>query len=480
MTESKTPIKARRRTPAARACRALALVTAAAVAVTGLGPVGPLATPVYAQERVTTGLPIIRDTEIENLLRDYARPILRVAGLGNHHIKVVIINSRVFNAFVMDGRHIFVNAGALFQTKTPNELIGIFAHETGHLADGHLMRRREKIAQAQTMSIVAMLAGIGAAVAGASMGGASGTNLGAAAIMAPQATIGNLLLAYSRAQEDQADHAAVRFLTATHQSAKGLLDLFERLHNEMLFDHDVDPYLQNHPLPAARVASLQRMAKASPYWNKKDPPALQLRHDMMRAKLSGFLESPSTVLRRYPLSNRSLPARYARAISAYRHSRLSRSIGLIDGLIRSKPDDPYFYELKGQALLEGGRPLQAIAPLRRAVALSRYAPLIEILLGQAMVATNQKRYAGEAARLLQSALRQEPNMASAYEQLAMAYGREGKLARADLASAHAAFNRGDIKTARMLAARAKTRLKVGSPAWVRADDIVNASASKNH
>ena len=479
MTENETPIRARRRTPAARACRALALVTAAAVAVTGLGPV---ATPADAQgARGGNRIPIIRDTEIENLLRDYARPILKVAGLGKHHVKVVIVNSRAFNAFVMDGRHIFVNAGALFQTKTPNELIGIIAHETGHLADGHLMRRRQELARAQTMSIVAMLAGIGAAVAGASVGGANGANLGAAAILAPQAAIRNSLLAYSRAQEDQADHAAVRFLTATHQSAKGMIDVFKRLSNEMMYDsRDIDPYMQNHPLPAARVAALEQIARASPYWNRKDPPALQLRHDLMRAKLSGFLESSGTVLRRYPLSNQSLPARYARAISAYRHGGLSRAVGLIDGLIRSKPDDPYFYELKGQALLDGGRPLQAIAPLRRAVALSHHAPLIEILLGQAMVATNQKRYSGEAARLLQSALRQEPNMASAYEQLAMAYGREGKFARADLASAHAAFNRGDIKTARMLASRAKTRLKVGSPAWVRADDIVNASASKNH
>jgi predicted Zn-dependent protease len=473
MTENETPIRARRRTPAARSRRALAIATAAAVAFTGIGPAAT-----RADAKGARGIPIIRDTEIENLLRDYARPILKVAGLGGHHIKVVIVNSRAFNAFVMDGRHIFVNAGALFQTKTPNELIGILAHETGHLADGHLMRRREKLAQAQTMSIVALLAGIGAAVAGASAGAG---NAGAAAILAPQAAIRNSLLSYSRGQEDQADHAAVKFLTETHQSAKGMIDVFKRLSNEMLFDsRDIDPYMQNHPLPAARVAALEQIARASPYWNRKDPPALQLRHDLMRAKLSGYLESPGTVLRRYPLSNHSLPARYARAISAYRNGGLPHALRLIDGLIRSKPDDPYFYELKGQALLDGGRPLEAIAPLRRAVALSHHAPLIEILLGRAMVATNQKRYAGEAARLLQSAVRHEPDMPSAYEQLAMAYGREGELARADLASAHAAFKRGDIRTARMLASRAKTRLKVGSPAWVRADDIVNASVPSHH
>lgn len=466
MTENETPIRARRTTPAGRA---LALVTAAAVAATGFSAV---ATPAYAQG--APKLRVIRDTEIESLLRDYARPILKVAGLGKHNVKVVIINDSSFNAFVMDGRHIFVNAGALFDSRTPNELIGVIAHETGHLAGGHLSRLREKLARAQTMSVIGLIAGIGAAVAGARAGVGGSGNIGAAAILAPQSAIRNSLLAYVRTQEDQADHAALRFLSATHQSGKGMVKLFKRLSDDTLFaSRRINPYMQNHPMPADRVAAVETMAKASPYWNKKDPPALQLRHDMMRAKLSGFLEQPGTVLRRYPSSNHSPPARYARAISAYRNGGLRRALGMINDLIRSSPNNPYFNELKGQALLEGGRPAQAIAPLRRAVAQSRHAPLISIMLGQAMVATNDKRYAREAVRLLRQAVRREPELPGAYEQLAMAYGRNGDLAHADLASANAAFNRGDIKTAHLLASRAKTRLKVGSPAWVRADDIVN-------
>ena len=314
MTENETPIRAGRRTPAGRA---LALMTAAAIATAGFGPA---VTPAHAQG--SRSLPVIRDTEIENLLRDYASPILKVAGLARNNVKVVIINSRSFNAFVMDGRHIFVNAGALFDSKTPNELIGVIAHETGHLADGHLMRLRERLARAQTLSIISMIAGIGAAVAGAKAGVSGSGNIGAAAILAPQSAIRNSMLAYVRTQEDQADHAAMKFLNATHQSGRGMVDLFKRLSNDILFvSRSIDPYMQNHPMPADRVAALESMAKASPYWNKKDPPALQLRHDLMRAKLSGFLERPDTVLRRYPPSNHSLAARYARAISAYRNSR---------------------------------------------------------------------------------------------------------------------------------------------------------------
>ncbi len=454
----------------APAGRALAFATAIAVAVAGGGP-SLVPAPARAQEQAARGLPIIRDTEIENLLRDYAAPILKAAGLAKQNVRIVILNDRTFNAFVMDGRHIFINAGALFDAKTPNEIIGVFAHETGHLAGGHLLRLREELARAQTASIVALLAGVGAAVAGARAG--SG-NIGVPAIMAPQSAIQRSLLAYVRTQEDQADHAGVKFLTATGQSAKGMLDLFKRLGNEALFNSRyVDPYLQSHPMPPERVAALEALAKASPYFGRKDSPELQLRHDMMRAKLAGFLDRPDSVARRYPLSDHSLPARYARAISTYRHGDARDAVVQIDGLIQSQPNNPYFYELKGQTLMDGGHPAEAIAPLRHAVALAHGAPLIEIMLGQALVATNVTRNADEAVPLLRAALSREPEAPDAYAQLAMAYGRKGDLAQADLAAAQAAFSRGDIVTARQLASRAKTRLPVGSPAWVRADDIVS-------
>jgi predicted Zn-dependent protease len=191
----------------------------------------------------------------------------------------------------------------------------------------------------------------------------------------------------------------------------------------------------------------------------------------MRAKLYGFLERPDTVLRRYPPSDASLPARYARAISAYRHGNVRDSIAQIDGLIQSQPHNPYFHELKGQALLEAGRPADAIQPLRHALTLAPNAPLIQVLLGQALVATNDAKLADEAVTHLRSAVVRDPDISDGYAYLAMAYGRKGDLAQADLASAQSAFTRGDWKTARQLAARAKTRFPVGAPGWVKADDI---------
>ena len=451
--------------------RGLAVATALAVALTGAGPV----TPARAQD-ATTGMPIIRDTEIEQLLRDYAQPILKAAGLAKQNVKVVVLNDRAFNAFVMDGRHIFVNAGALFDAKTPNEVIGVFAHETGHLAGGHLLKLREQLATAQTASVVALLLGVGAAVAASRSGGGNA----AAAVLGPQSAIQRSLLAYVRTQEDQADHAGAKFLNATGQSGRGMLDLFKRLSSDSLFNSRfIDPYLQSHPMPADRVAALDTLVKSSPYFDVKDPADLQARHDLMRAKLSGFLERPDTVARRYPLGDHSLAARYARAISAYRHTDLRQAVGQIDGLIQSQPANPYFYELKGQALLEGGRAAEAIAPLRQAVHLSQGTPLIQIMLAQALIGTNNPKLAEEAVALLRAALLREPEAPQAYSQLAMAYGRKGDLAQADLASAQAAFSRGDMMTARQLASRAKTRLPVGSPAWVRADDIVNLKPNNN-
>jgi predicted Zn-dependent protease len=430
--------------------------------------------PAQAQRRPSGGPPVIRDAEIEQLLREYTQPILRAAGLAKQNVRIVIINSRAFNAFVADGRRIFINAGALMEATTPNQVIGVLAHETGHIAGGHLARMREQIEAATTQSIIALLLGAGAMVAASRSGSASAGQAGMAALTAPQSLIPNSLLAYVRTQEDAADRAGVKYLNATGQSAKGMYETFKRLSDQVLYQtRYVDPYMQTHPLPSDRVRALEGLAKASPHWGKPDSPALQARHDLMRAKLFGFLDPREGVSRHYRVGDNSVPARYARAIAAYRFSDLRGAVAQIDGLIQQLPQNAYFHELKGQALLEAGRPAEAIAPLRRAVQLAPNPALIQIMLGQAMLATNNKAYAEEAVRLLEAALRREPESPEAYGQIAMAYGRKGDLARADLASAQSAFMRGDLKTARQLAARAKTRFPVGSPGWMKADDIAS-------
>jgi predicted Zn-dependent protease len=433
--------------------------------------------PMAAVAQQSKGPSVLRDTETEQLLREYTRPILRAAGLEKQNIQMVIINQGVFNAFVADGRRIFVNYGAIMQSETPNQIIGVMAHETGHLAGGHLAKMREQMAQAQTQMIIAMLLGAGAMVAGAQGGGGNSglANAGAAMFSAPGEIIRRNLLSYVRQQEENADKAGVKFLNATGQSSRGMYETFKRFTDESLFAaRGSDPYVQSHPMPTQRVAALEELARSSPYWDKKDDPALQLRHDMARAKISAFMERQDTVYRRYPMSNNSLPARYAHAISTYLHGDLRSALAQIDALIQQQPNNPYFYEVRGQALLEGGKPQEAIAPLRKAVALSNNAPLIEMMLGQALVATGNNAYTDEAIAILRAAVARETEAPLGYMQLAMAYGRKGDYAQADLASAQAAYLRGDNKTARDLASRAKTRFAIGTPGWVKADDIVSA------
>jgi predicted Zn-dependent protease len=448
----------------------------AAVALAAALVLAPLAS-MHAEEKEKKGPATLRDTETEQLLREYTRPVLRAAGLEKQNIQIVIINDPSFNAFVADGHRIFVNYGAILKSETPNQLIGVLAHETGHLAGGHLAKLHEQLAQAQTQMIIAMLLGAGAVVAGARSGNPNNglTNAGAAAIAGPQEMIRRTLLSYQRQQEENADRAGVKFLTATGQSSRGMYETFKRFTDESLFAaRGADPYLQSHPMPSERVSALESLARASPYWDKKDDPALQMRHDMVRAKISAFMERQDTVYRRYPLSNTSLPARYARAITTYLHSDLNNALAQIDGLIQAQPNNPYFYELRGQALLEGAKPNDAIAPLHKALALSNNAPLIEMLLGQALVATDNRTHTDEAISILRAAVARESEAPLGFSQLAMAYGRKGDYAEADLASAQAAYLRGDRKTARELASRAKTRFAVGTPGWVKADDIVSA------
>ena len=432
--------------------------------------------PAPAAAQSSRGLPVIRDAEIESLLRDYMTPIFRASGVGAGVVEITIVNSREFNAFVADGRRIFVNAGTLMDAKTPNEVIGVLAHETGHIAGGHLARMRQQIDNMQTMAIAAMLLGAGAVGAAMVGGSRSAGDAALGAVMGPQEVIRRSLLSYQRTQEEAADRAAVSYLNKTKQSAKGMLVTFKRFADQIAFSRRfIDPYAQSHPMPQDRIENLEALAEKSPYYNTTDSPALQARHDMMRAKLFGFIDTPDGVGRRYPPSDQSLPARYARAIATYRSAPLQGAIAQIDGLIAAQPQNPYFHELKGQAYLENGKPKQAIPELRQAVALAPGAPLIRTMLGQALNTGGDSK---TALSELTRATAVDTKNAAGYRELAQAYARQNKLPEADLATAQAAFAEGDYGTARQIAERAKKGLKPGTPNWLKADDLATYKPQK--
>ena len=413
---------------------------------------------------------LIRDAETERLIRDYARPIFRAAGLGGRNIKIHIVADHSFNAFVVDGQNMFLNVGAIVNSKTPNQLIGVIAHETGHIVGGHLARFRSQLKKARSASLMLQLLSIAAMVGGAAAGSNIG-QAGGAALQGGQTMLRRSILAYRRVEESSADRAAVSFLNATHQSGRGMLMTFEFFANQGL-GSAVNPYLLSHPMPMQRMAQLRDLVRRSPWFKRRDPPALQLRHDMVRAKLSGFLDNPRTVFNTYPRSDRSLPALYARAIASYRQSGLRSFLPKINALIARKPGNPWFYELKGQFLFEGGRASEAIRPLRKAVSLAPHEPLIRILLAQALLASGDDLLVNEAIRHLRKGLAREKEYSLGYRQLAQAMARKHNIPAAELASAQAYFYEGQLALAKQQARRAKKKFRPGSAKWLIADDIL--------
>ena len=418
---------------------------------------------------------IIRDAETENLINDYAQPIFEVANVGSQNIKIHIIGDRRFNAFVIDGQNMFIHVGALMKTKTPNQLIGIIAHETGHIAGGHLAGLRRKISKSQGTALVCQVLGILATTAAAATGqSGSITSLGTAAIGGCGNLLQRSILSYRRAHESAADQAAIAYLEATKQSGLGMLETFEFFADQGLASLKyVDPYVQSHPMPRDRIAQLRNLVENSSYYDKEDSPKLQLRHDLMRAKIIGFMNNPLSVFRQYPASDQSLPGQYARAIAYYHQGNLKKSIQGLNKLIAQQPKNPYFYEAKGQFLFEKGQARASIPSLTKALSLAPKENLIRILLSEALLATGDKKYVNQVIKHLKIALVHENTSAHGYRLLAQAYGQKGLIPQARLASAHRYLYEGKINDAKTQAKWAKKQFKRGTAAWLQADDIIN-------
>jgi predicted Zn-dependent protease len=435
---------------------------AAALAVTLAQPV-----PARAQDQ---GVSLIRDAEIEATIRAYADPVFTVAGLDARAMKVHLIQSDQINAFAAPDMNIFVYTGLLMRADTPNQVIGVIAHETGHIADGHLVRFQDNLRNATVESIAAMLLGLGAGIAS----GNAGLGVGAAVI--GQGIAQRDLLKYSRVQEASADQAGMRFLDASHQSARGMLEFFQKLEGEeFLLEGNQDPYVQTHPLTRDRIDSVQQHVDTSPYSNVKDSPQMMLLHQRMLAKLKGYLWPLDRVLQVYPASDQSVPAQYARAIAFYRVSRFKEALALMDNLLKQSPDDAFFLEQKAQILFQNGRLAEALPLYQRAADIRPWEPLLRQELGWIQVETEQPDYVKPAIANLQFAAQQESNDPTNWRLLAVAYGRDDQLAMSALAQAEEAMANGDKREARLQARRALKGLASGSLGWLRASDIVSAA-----
>ncbi|MBX3579821.1 MAG: M48 family metallopeptidase [Rhizobiaceae bacterium] len=427
------------------------------------------ATPSQAQS-----VPVVRDAEIEALVREYVRPIFEVAGLSKSGIEIVLVNDRGFNAFVA-GRRIFVNAGALMMSETPNEIIGVLAHEVGHLAGGHQERLREQLARAQTMAVVALALGIGATVAGAATDSRGLASAGGGIALGGQEMARRGLLGYQRTEETTADRSALTYLEATKQSAKGMLKTFARFQSALsLSGANIDPYQTSHPMPRERIANLETLARESPYFDKEDSPALQSRHDMMRAKIAVYMEGASGAKKLFRKNPTSAGAAYGDAVATYLYGNPRSALVKVDALIASSPKNPYFQELRGDVLMKSNKPEQAAAAYASAVKLDpAKSGILQIAYGQALLATGKTDLIRQAVGELRKGLDRDKEFVNGYAYLAQAYNQLGEVAEAELATAESHFYSGKYKDAKVFAARAQSKVKRGSPAWIRAQDIIN-------
>ena len=424
-----------------------------------------LCTTVPLHARAQDAIHFLRDAEMEHVLRVWMTPVWKAAGLDPDAVHVYVINDPTLNSFVAGGQNIFLNSGTIMKAQSPNQLVGVMAHETGHIAGGHLARKTQIMKNAMIESVIGMvLGGAASALGHGNSGGAgvlAGADVGQRAFLQNSVTI-----------EASADQAALRYLDRTHQSARGLLEFFEILQQEeFLSAARRDPYLTDHPLTDERVNYLREHVAKSPYSNAKDPPEWVSQFNLIKAKLGAFLGAPSQVLAAYQPNDNSEPARYARAIAYYRIPDLKNAIPTIDGLIKDFPNNPYYDELKGQMLFENGRVAEAVGPYQRAVQLAPGEPLLNIELAQVQLETNNPKYVASAKAELMAALQNESDNPDAWRSLAIAYGRSGDIGMAALALSEQGMAQGDYKLAIGQAQRAQQLLQSG-PQRQRAQDLL--------
>ncbi|AKM08349.1 M48 family metalloprotease [Pelagerythrobacter marensis] len=431
--------------------RILALVAALSLA----------AQPVAAQS-------ILRDAETEALLDEMAAPLVEAAGLQPGNVDIVLINDSSINAFVAGGQAVYIHTGLIDAADTANEVQGVIAHELGHITGGHIIRHGEGASAATNISLLSLLLGVGAALAGA------GEAAMGVMMAGQQAALGKYL-AFSRVQESSADAAGAEYLSKAGISGRGSLAFFGKLQNQEFrygySQSDEAGFARTHPLSGDRIARLREVYHTDPAWETPDDAELQRRFERVKAKLFGYQQTPQRTMQAYPETMTGIPARYARAYAWHKDAQMDRALAETDALLSAAPDDPYFLELKGQILLESGQPQAALAPLRRASELTRNQPLIASMFGHALIATEDKDHYEEAERILRAAVGRDRLNPFAWYQLGVVYAARGDMPRARLASAEQQVMSRQYAMAIRSAQAAEAGLPEGSPDWIRAQDI---------
>jgi predicted Zn-dependent protease len=416
---------------------------------------------------------ILRDAETEAFFDEISAPLIQAAGLDPKNVDIVLINDKSINAFVAGGQAVYLHSGLIDAATTANEVQGVIAHELGHVAGGHAVRFNEGASVASGISIATLILAAAAIAMGAGEAGMGIMSAG------QQAALGKFL-AYSRGQEGTADASGAQYLSTAGITGKGSINFFKKLQNFefRLGIPQEDSYGRTHPLSGERISVLEDTYSADPAWTKPLNAKWEADFKRIKAKLTGFLADPTTTMRDYPESDKSTPARYARAYAWHKSAYPQKALEESSSLVMAAPEDPYFLELHGQILLESGRPVDALVPLRKAVNLTRNQPLIAAIFGHALIATEDKANLDEAAQVLKAAVTKDNENPFAWYQLGVVYEQKGDTARAALASAERYMMEGAPQFALPNAQTAMAGLPEYSPDWIRAQDINMVAEAK--
>jgi predicted Zn-dependent protease len=420
-----------------------------------------------------SALSLIRDAETEELLRSYATPIFAAAGLNPRSVNIYLVNDNQVNAFVAGGQNVFFTTELLLEFDTPGEVKGVIAHEVGHIAGGHLARTQDAMQGTGALAIASMVLGVGIAAMGA-------PDVGMGIMTGGSQVAQRNFLAYSRSQESSADQAAATYLDSIGESGAGLLEVMHKFSGqESLNARNQDPFVRSHPMSSDRIGALEARLEKSPFRERPDPPETIEAHARMQGKLYGFIKPNAQTFRKFPVSDTSIKARYARAVAHYRRGDTQTALTEVEQLIALDPGNPYYFELKGQILFENGRVREAIAPHAKAVALKPEIPLLRVNLAQAMLSTEDPAYLQPSLKALQLAMAQDPEITFGWHQLAIAYAGSGQEGMAALSSAERYFRSESRRDAYIHSQRAMKLLPEGSPGNFRAQDIYDMVKPKH-
>lgn len=412
----------------------------------------------------------IRDTEIEGIIHEWSAPVFTAMGLEPTEIEILLVSDNDLNAFATRGRIMGINTGLILRTRSANELLGVIAHEAGHIKNRHTLRDGAEGAGMQPM-LMTMALGALAIAAGAPQAGA--------VLLGNSQYFGTLsALRYMSHQEGEADNTGARALENAGESGRGLVNFFENFRSQEVFsDARRFPYFRSHPLSSDRIENLRRFVAEQSNYDRVDSPERVAQHALILAKIHAFMDEPNQTLRDYPESDVSLPARYARSIAWYRDGQTEKALAAVDTLLSEQPENPYLWELKGQILFEEGRPGEAIGAHQRSVELMPDAPLLRINLAHALIETHDTDKLDQAVTELRRATALEGDNTLAWRLLSQAYASQGKEGEARLASAEMYFAGGAEVEATQFALRARAMLEPGTAEWTRAMDIVFASGA---